>query len=102
MRAELSQSAQEQKDYLRKVERARVQREKEARQKARQAKSNEMHPEEKPKTKSFKQRQAVVTDVREMEQRYREDADRPSKRPRTEPADGKRAQALQGALSKIF
>lgn len=81
-----------------------MQREKEARQKARQAKSNVMHPhpEEKPKTKSFKQRQAVVTDVREMDQRYREDTDRPSKRPRTEPADGKRAQALQGALSKIF
>lgn len=58
---ELSQSAHEQRDYLRKVERSRIQREKAARRHERGL------PEETPQdTFSFQQREPVYRDVRDQ------------------------------------
>jgi hypothetical protein len=115
VRAELSQSAFEQKDYLRKVERARVMRDKEERRKAREAKGpvasggddNKGGQEQRPKAKerTFKQREAIVKDVREQRDKKRTNEDAssvpPSKKFKSS-GGSEQALALQGALSKIF
>ena len=110
VRAELSQSAYEQKDYLRKVERARVMRDKEERRKAREGKETSKTVESKEPVKArertFKQREAITYDVREKrEKRNSNDtANTPlssNKRFKSSHEEGN-SQALQGALAMIF
>lgn len=91
LRSHLSQSRAEQQDYLRKVERARVAREKEAKQKRRR--EGVTHGAEETgeakgpaRERTFKQKTAVVRDVREMAA------------PKQQQSSGE----LQGVLSKIF
>ncbi|UZJ54250.1 hypothetical protein CBS101457_003570 [Exobasidium rhododendri] len=120
VRAELSQSAFEQKDYLRKVERARVMRDKEARRNAREAKagtsttdnSTQKSPtqqQNKAKERTFKQREEIVRDVREQRDQTKKRESQEggstyssSKKPKPSHDDKGNLQALQGALSKIF
>lgn len=112
MRAELSQSAFEQKDYLRKVERARVMRDKEQRRKARETKAGmagTIPPTEEKrkanesfaKERTFKQREGVVRDVREKRDRGGEATPAAAKRAKTS-HEIANDDALQGALAKIF
>jgi hypothetical protein len=109
VRAELSQSAYEQKDYLRKVERARVMRDKEERRKAREAKATPENAASKEpvkaKERTFKQREAITHDVREKRERRSMNgtADAPSSNKRFKSShDDSNSEALQGALAKIF
>lgn len=123
VRAELSQSTFEQKDYLRKVERARVMRDKQARLDAKLQKQQQQSdttnasanttPLNQPRQHTFKQREAVLRDVREQKdssKRKNEDGHqekgRPSKSSRQDAEPSKstegRSNALQGAMSKIF
>lgn len=109
LRAELSQSQFEQSDYLRKVERARVVQEKKARKGLSGAADtpDETHQDagtEAKKARTFKQREAILHDVRDQ----RSDT---NKRPATEEAgpkrkkpkvDTQRAQALDNVLDSIF
>lgn len=60
MRMELSQSAHEQRDYLRKVERSRIQREKDEKRAKRGL------PQEERDTFQFQQREPVYHDVRDQ------------------------------------
>jgi len=120
VRAELSQSTFEQKDYLRKVERARVMRDKQARldaklQKQQQQTDPTTNPisHNQPRQHTFRQREAILRDVREQRdtsKRKNEDGNlekgRPLKTakqsvPLTNSNEG-RSSALQGAMSKIF
>lgn len=94
LRTHLSQSRAEQNDYLRKVERARVERAKEEKQQKRReaagGSSGEgqvaMSSSSKGREKTFKQKSALFKDVREME----------SKQAASSSGE------LQGVLSKIF
>lgn len=112
VRAELSQSTFEQKDYLKKVERARVMREKEARRQAREQKAQQPDTRQTPSSvqpareHTFHQRETVSRDVgeqRSKRQRSNGDEGTRFKRPRPNAqANEMRSEALQGALTKIF
>ncbi|PWN32918.1 uncharacterized protein FA14DRAFT_191979 [Meira miltonrushii] len=123
VRAELSQSTFEQKDYLRKVERARVMRDKQARLDAKLQKQQQQSDTtngstntktlNQPRQHTFRQREAVLRDVREQRdttKRKNEDGhpekDRPFKSTKQDTQPPKstagRSNALQGAMSKIF
>lgn len=69
LRTELSQSAYEQNDYLKKVERARIQNEKAARRAAKAHKSDSQADltQGMEKSRTFKQRQPVAKDIRDMQ-----------------------------------
>ncbi|CAO1626716.1 unnamed protein product [Jaminaea pallidilutea] len=76
LRTELSQSKMEQQDYLKKVERARIQNAKEAKRQQRQAKSvsgtgtngvDAQAPVGESRVRTFKQRQAILRDVRDQD-----------------------------------
>ena len=70
LRTELSQSAYEQKDYLKKVERARVQQDKLERRKKKAEKSGEAVDDQSgmEKSRTFRQRKPVLKDVRDQAQ----------------------------------
>lgn len=68
LRTELSQSAYEQKDYLKKVERARVQKDKLERRKKKAEKLGQESVDDKSgmeKSRTFRQRKPVLKDVRD-------------------------------------
>lgn len=76
LRTQLSQSKMEQQDYLKKVERARIQNAKEAKRQQRQAKSvsgtgsngvDAQAPVGESRMRTFKQRQAILRDVRDQD-----------------------------------
>lgn len=70
LRTELNQSAYEQNDYLKKVERARIQNEKAQRRAAKAQKSDSSQADltqGMEKSRTFKQRQPVAKDVRDMQ-----------------------------------
>ncbi|CAO1635995.1 unnamed protein product [Sympodiomycopsis kandeliae] len=120
LRTELSQSKFEQQDYLRKVERARVQRDKEQKRIARAEKSGMQNlPLVDPssiapggKIRTFKQRQPVVRDVRDQRDKSKKrshsaggdeegQSRKSSKNTSNAPASNS-SSALSGVLSKIF
>lgn len=128
LRTELSQSRFEQQDYLKKVERARVQRDKEERKRLRADKaggdravtatttpSDPAASAPGGKIRTFKQRQPVLRDVRDQRQKSKDGSEPSSssaKRSRddtagssgpvTKKSKGQGGSSLSGVLSKIF
>ncbi|WFD22299.1 RNA-binding ATPase activator esf2 [Malassezia equina] len=87
LRMELSQSAHEQRDYLKKVERSRIQREKEAKRLRR----GEAPQSEAPPTHTYQQRAPVYRDVRDQ---------REQQGPYRAPAPG--GDKMDQVLSQVF
>lgn len=103
LRAELAQSASENKDYLIKVERARVARDKEAKRAARLAASGEGStaqaklPTDERRKHTFKQRAAVRSDIRDAAPVQREE-----KRADGDADEREKRRKLEGVLGAIF
>ncbi|KAK0525445.1 RNA-binding ATPase activator esf2 [Tilletia horrida] len=132
LRTELAQSALEQKDYLRKVERARIMREKEARREQRRPTSDQKLPTQQQqfqqdastsasdagrdgnRVRTFKQRAPLLTDVRDQERQAQreqggkraraEESEKKSKKQKQDgPApSGQGREALDSVLGSIF